>query len=93
MDAGTAWTRVSTPTTSHRSGRTACTHRAIPAFPELEPPSGTITCMVDAPTIAIEVCALGIEYVVGACAIAFATGRGRRMMRLLGRLRGRPGCG
>jgi len=35
---------------SHGSGRTACRHRAIPDFPELEPPLSTITCVATAPT-------------------------------------------
>jgi hypothetical protein len=43
MDAGIAWISVSTPKASHGSGRTACRHRAIPDFPELEPPLRTIT--------------------------------------------------
>ena len=41
--AGIAWISVSTPKTSHGSGRTACRHRAIPDLPELEPPLSTIT--------------------------------------------------
>lgn len=42
-DAGIAWISVSTPKTSQGSGRTACRQRAIPDFPELEPPLSTIT--------------------------------------------------
>jgi hypothetical protein len=42
-EAGIAWISVSTPKASHGSGRTACRHRAIPDFPELEPPLRTIT--------------------------------------------------
>ena len=43
MDAGIAWISVSTPKASHGSSRTDCRHRAIPDFPELEPPLRTIT--------------------------------------------------
>ncbi len=43
MDTGIAWMSVSTPKTNHGSGKTACRHRAIPDFPELEPPLRTIT--------------------------------------------------
>ena len=43
MDTGMASTSVSTPRVSHGSGSTACRHRAIPDFPELEPPLRTIT--------------------------------------------------
>jgi len=43
IDIGIAWTSVSVPKASHGSGRTACRHRAIPDFPELEPPLRTIT--------------------------------------------------
>jgi hypothetical protein len=42
-DTGIAWISVSTPKASHGSGRIACRHRAIPDFPELEPPLRTIT--------------------------------------------------
>ena len=42
-DTGIACISVSTPKVSHGSGRTACRHRAIPDFPELEPPLRTIT--------------------------------------------------
>jgi hypothetical protein len=42
-DAGIISISVSTPRASHGSGRTACRHRAIPDFPELEPPLRTIT--------------------------------------------------
>jgi len=42
-DAGSAWISVSTPKASHGPGRTACRHRAMPDFPELEPPLSTIT--------------------------------------------------
>jgi hypothetical protein len=42
-DVGVAWISVSTPMASHASGRTACRYRAIPDFPELEPPLRTIT--------------------------------------------------
>jgi hypothetical protein len=42
-DTGIAWISVSTPKASHGSGRTACRHRAMPDFPELEPPLRTIT--------------------------------------------------
>jgi hypothetical protein len=42
-DAGSAWISVSTPKTSQGSGSTAWRHRAIPVFPELEPPLSTIT--------------------------------------------------
>lgn len=41
--SGIAWISVSTPKVSHGYGRTACRHRAIPDFPELEPPLRTIT--------------------------------------------------
>jgi hypothetical protein len=43
MDVGMASISVSVPKASHGSGRTACRHRAIPDFPELEPPLRTIT--------------------------------------------------
>jgi len=43
MDTGIAWISVSIPRASHGSGKTACRHRAIPDFPELEPPLRTIT--------------------------------------------------
>jgi hypothetical protein len=36
-------TSMSTACTSHGSGRTACRHRAMPDFPELDPPLSTIT--------------------------------------------------
>jgi hypothetical protein len=42
MDAGIASTSVSTPNDSQGSGSTACRHRAIPDFPELDPPLRTI---------------------------------------------------
>jgi hypothetical protein len=42
-DIGIAWIRLSVPKASHRSGRIACRHRAIPDLPELEPPLSTIT--------------------------------------------------
>ena len=42
-DTGIAWISVSTPKASQGFGRTACRHRAIPDFPELEPPLRTIT--------------------------------------------------
>ncbi len=42
-DTGIARISVSTPKASHGSGSTACRHRAIPDFPELEPPLRTIT--------------------------------------------------
>ena len=41
--AGIAWISVSTPKTSHGSGRTACRQRTIPDLPELDPPLSTIT--------------------------------------------------
>jgi hypothetical protein len=43
MDAGITWISVSSPTASHGSGKTACRHRAIPDFPELDPPFSPIT--------------------------------------------------
>jgi hypothetical protein len=43
VETGIAWISVSTPKISQGSGRTACRHRAIPGFPELEPPLRTIT--------------------------------------------------
>ena len=43
VETGTASTSVSVPKASHGSGRIACRHRAIPDFPELEPPLRTIT--------------------------------------------------
>lgn len=49
MDAGIAWISVSTPKASQGSGRTACRHRAIPDFPELEPPLSTIIRVITAP--------------------------------------------
>jgi hypothetical protein len=48
-ETGIAWISVSVPRASHGSGRTACKHRAIPDFPELEPPLSTITRTVTAP--------------------------------------------
>jgi len=42
-DIGIAWTRLSVPKASHGPGRTACRHRAMPDFPELDPPLSTIT--------------------------------------------------
>jgi hypothetical protein len=43
MDAGMASINESTPNASHGSGNTACRHRTIPDFPELDPPLSTIT--------------------------------------------------
>ena len=43
MDVGIAWIRSSVPKASQGSGKIACRHRAIPDFPELEPPLSTIT--------------------------------------------------
>jgi len=42
-EMGIASISVSTPRLSHGSGRIACRHRAIPDFPELDPPLRTIT--------------------------------------------------
>lgn len=49
LSGGIASISESTPKVSHGSGITACRHRAIPDFPELEPPLRTITCVVTAP--------------------------------------------
>lgn len=43
MAAGSASTNVSVPKVSHGSGNTACRHRAIADFPELDPPLSMIT--------------------------------------------------
>jgi hypothetical protein len=43
LDAGIASVSVSVPKASQGSGSTACKHRAIPDFPELEPPLRMIT--------------------------------------------------
>ena len=45
-ETGIASISVSTPRLSHGSGRIACRHRAIPDFPELDPPLRTITSVV-----------------------------------------------
>jgi hypothetical protein len=42
IDAGIAWTSVSTPKANQGSSRTDCRHRTIPDFPELDPPLRTI---------------------------------------------------
>jgi hypothetical protein len=42
-ETGMAWISVSILKDSHGSGRTACRQRAIPDFPELEPPLRIIT--------------------------------------------------
>ena len=42
-EEGAASIRVSVPRASHGSERTVCRHRAIPDFPELDPPFRTIT--------------------------------------------------
>jgi hypothetical protein len=43
MDAGIASVSVSVPKASQGSGSMACRHRAIPDFPELDPPLRMIT--------------------------------------------------
>ena len=44
-DGGIASMRSSTLRLSHGSGRIACRQRAMPLFPELEPPLRTMTCV------------------------------------------------
>ena len=46
--AGSASTNESHPNASHGSGSTACRHRTIPDFPELEPPLRMIIWVVTA---------------------------------------------
>jgi hypothetical protein len=43
MATGMASINESTPNANHGSGNTACRHRTIPDFPELDPPLSTIT--------------------------------------------------
>jgi len=49
--AGSASMNESTPKANQGSGSSACRHRRIPDFPELEPPLSTITCVVTRATV------------------------------------------
>lgn len=42
-DGGSVSMNWSAPSRIHGSGKIACKHRAIPVFPELDPPLSTIT--------------------------------------------------
>jgi hypothetical protein len=48
-DGGSVSMNWSTPSLIHGSGRIACKHRAIPVFPELDPPLSTITSVATPP--------------------------------------------